>query len=228
MATATFTLAQTAATIAVKRLSTVAFIGDAGTGKTHALEQFRASCPIPVITVTAQANPTRKELYEEILAATGTSCGQLSARELRRECQELLEQHPRVLAIDECQHLPYLWHQQLRGLHDAPETQFALILSGGRSTARALKRDPQLWTRLQMRVDFRELTGAELVRTLSAFHPMLARTDEQVLLDLDAADCHGNFRNWSEIVDLAQAIQPGATKLTGKLIRAIRALRAEL
>lgn len=228
VSTPAFALAQTVAARAVATAEVAGFFGEPGTGKTHALRYFTEHTDVECAYITAQPSPGRKEIFEEILLAITGSCDDVSARHLRRQCNEVLAERPRALIIDECQHLSYLWHQQLRSLHDDPAAQFALLLAGGADVVRNLKRDPQLWSRIEMRVTFEQLRGQQLLNTLAAYHPVFANTDTGLLADIDARDCDGYFRNWYHFLKLALPLL-AATKtpdrLSPKVAKAVLAMR---
>lgn len=226
--TPTFVLAQTVARRAVADAEIAGFFGEPGTGKTHALREFQANAGVETIYVTASPSPQAKEIFEEILLGAGYAPDDVSVRQLRRDCQEVLAERPRALIVDECQHLSYLWHQQLRSLHDHPSAKFALLLGGGSNVVRKLKGDPQLWSRIEMRVTFERLEGQVLLNTLAAYHPVLAKTDPTLLAEIDARDCRGNFRDWAHILQLALGLLPGSAhpdRLTDEVVRAVFALR---
>lgn len=226
--TKAFTLAQTIAGRAVDETSIAGFFGDPGTGKTHALRYFAEHTDVPCIYVTASPSPQAKEIFEEILLGAGRPVDNVTTRELRRDCEAVLAETRRALIIDESQHLSNLWHQQLRSLHDRYDANFALLLVGGVNAQRTLQKDPQLWSRVELRVEFTPLEGQELLNVLHAFHPVLANTDDDLLLDIDRRDCRGNFRDWSHVLKHALTLLP-ATKqpdrLTEKVVRAVFAMR---
>lgn len=228
--TPAFTLAQTVARRALLQREVAGFFGDPGTGKTHAMRHFQAHCEVESIYVTASPSPQVKEIFEEILMGAGYKPDDVSVRELRRDCQEVLAEKPRALIIDESQNLSYLWHQQLRSLHDRPDANFALLLVGGANAQRTLKRDPQLWSRVEMTVTFEPLRGDVLIQALAAYHPVLAATDPMLLAEIDARDCQGNFRKWRHILNLALPLLPASAhpdRLTPKVVKAVFTLRGQ-
>lgn len=228
VATPSFTLAQTAARIASEKLDMAGFFGDAGTGKTTAIEYFMDHTDFECIYLVAEPSPQRKEIFEEILLkTTGGFDATMSARQLRRACNEVLAERRRVLVMDECQHLSILWHRQLRTLHTHAEAQFALFLAGGENAVSTLKRDQMLWTRIKEKVYFQALTGDVLLASLAQFHPLLANTDPELLADIDAAHCDGNFREWANFVDLAIPLAANSRtpeRLSLKVVQAVFAL----
>jgi len=228
VSTPSFTLAQTVATLAARQRDIAGFFGDAGTGKTTALSYFADNTDLESLYLTAEPSPQRKEVFEQILlAATGAYDPKMSARELRRACNEVLAERPRILIVDECQYLSVLWHQQLRSLHMDPNADFALFLAGGENTVKTLQRDSMLWTRIKLRVFFQPLKGDELLATLVEFHPLLTNTPSDLLLDVDAKHCGGNFRDWAYFVDLALPLAANTRtpdRLSPKVVRAVFAL----
>lgn len=226
--TKSFVLAQTIANQALAQRAIAGFFGDPGTGKTHAMRYFCDHCPTEAIYITASASPQAKEIYEEILLLTRGEVPKGTARELRRQCAEVLGERRRVVVVDECQNLSYLWHQQLRSLHDFPDAQFALLLSGGVNAERTLKRDAQLWSRVKMRMHFQELRDTELIETLALLHPVLALTDPALLVEIDRKHCRGNLRDWVSFLELALPLLPGSRRkdrLTSQIVRAVFMLR---
>jgi len=228
--TAHYKLAQTVAGIAVRESDMAGFFGEPGTGKTYALSEFCRGSAVESVYVTATPSPTRKEIFEEILRGVGVSVADASARELRHRCEEVLSETPRIVVIDECQHLSYVWHQQLRALHDRPDARFALLLAGGANAVRVLKRDQQLASRVSMQVHFAPLGGQELLEVLHAFHPVLANTSDELLVEIDRKDCRGNLRRWHTFTRLSLNLLPQSStpdRLSRKVVRAVLTLRGE-
>jgi DNA transposition AAA+ family ATPase len=215
--------AQTNAKTALEQSKIAGFFGSPGTGKTTAIRDFCARCGVPSIYISAAVMPQRKEIYEEILlGSVGTFDPDATARELRRECEAVLAQSPWVVVVDECHNLRNMWHQQLRGLHDAAE--FCLLLVGTGDAAENLKRDGQLWSRVKLRMFFETLEGAELLNSLRAMHPVLANTDPGLIEEIDRRDCRGNLRDWGAVLDLALALLPNAgtqDRLSQRVVRAV-------
>lgn len=197
--------------------------GDAGCGKTHAIEAFLRNTDRRHAFTTATPSPTRKEIFEELIIALTGSCDNMSTTRLRRQCNELLNDVRPIVAVDEAQHLSYLWLQQLRSLHDAGRNTWPLLLIGGVGCARTLQRSPELWSRTSMRVEFAPLQGEVLYATLALLHPVLANTDPELLRRIDERYARGNLRNWKTFCEVALLlIDVTATpdQLSTKLIKA--------
>lgn len=199
------------------------FFGDAGTGKTYAVETWLTEQRPHHGWVTAAPSPGAKEIFEEVIYAitgvvpTGTKV------QMRRECQELLREQRPVVIVDEAQNLSHLWLRQLRDLYDRGEGRFAMFLVGGNGCAKRLESDPMLWKRVALRTWFAALEGATLVSALQTYHPLLANTDERVLTAVDRrARFGGNLRDWANFVGVAAGLAERAKtdQLTEKVVRA--------
>lgn len=223
LALETLKLAYDNADAAYTNGSLAGFFGDAGTGKTYAVESWAERRKHPHGWVTASPNPGPKEIFEELIytitgiVPTGTKV------QLRRECLDLLCDDGPVVIIDEAQNLSYLWLRQLRDLHDRGEGRFAMFLVGGQGCSKRLKSDPMLWGRVTYRTWFDKLEGPVLAAALAAYHPLLANTDNKILTAIDRkAGFYGNLRQWSNFVLVAGPLADKAktTKLTEKVVRA--------
>jgi DNA transposition AAA+ family ATPase len=225
--TKAFTLAQTVAALAVEGRQIAGFFGEPGTGKTHALRYFAKHSSVECVYITASPNPQRKEVFEEILLALTGTFDDVPERQLRRDCATVLAERQRALVVDECQNLSVLWNQQLRELHDRTNA-FALFLAGGSNAAQRIDRFAEIKSRIAMKVTFEPLAGQELLNVLGQYHPMLAATEDQLLLDVDAKDCRGNFRKWTHVLELALRLSTSAQHdrgLTPKIVKAVFAVR---
>ncbi len=221
-----FDLTQAALISAVQTRSLAGVFGGAGTGKTHALRYFLEHSSVTHAHLTVTPRPQQKEIFEDILLRLTGSFDNVPTRELRRRCISVLQELQPILVVDESQHLSYDWHQELRSMHDA--ARFTHIIAGAEGTVRTLKRDAALWIRFCQKVYSTPLEGQELLNALHAFHPLLANTPDDLLLGLDAEDCHGVFRDWAHILLLAQPLAERSAqpdRLSEKVIRAVRALR---
>lgn len=222
--TAAFRATQLVAQQACERGQVAGFFGEAGMGKTHALTNFVEHTDIDSVWITSTPSPGRKEIFEELLIEiTGTCDSKRSARELRRDCLDQLSDRDLAVIVDEAQHLSSLWLQQLRSLHDHRDARWALLLVGGPGVARKLKSSPELWSRIALRVDFTPMEGDELLAALGAYHPVLANTDPDLLLDVDGRWCHGNWRNWHNFLENALPLLGKSGHLTQRVVRAAAA-----
>lgn len=203
--------------------SLAGFFGDAGTGKTYAVESWVEARNHPHGWVTASPTPSPKEIFEEIIHAITGIVPTGTKLELRRECQDLLSNQAPVVIIDEAQNLSALWLRQLRDLHDRGEGRFAMFLVGGQGCSKRLKDDPMLWGRVTYKTWFNKLEGPTLATALASYHPLLAKTDPRILAAIDRkAGFHGNLRGWVNfvLVSTPLAAKAGTSRLTEKVVRA--------
>lgn len=222
--TTTFRLAQHVAAQAADQGAIAGFFGAPGTGKTHAVEHFVSSAGLDHAWITSSPRPTRKEIFEELIFEIDGTEATGSARQLRRDCLELLADTRTLVIVDEAQYLNVLWLQQLRTLHDAGRNRWPLFLVGGTSTSQTMGRHAELVSRLGYRVDFKPLSGTELHETLAAYHPVFAATSAEILDAIDRRDGFGgNLRAWATFLRNAQpllAASTDPTKLTRKVVKA--------
>ena len=199
------------------------FFGDAGTGKTYAVESWVERYGPHYGWVTAAPTPAKKEIFEEIIFAVTGIVPTGTFVQMRRECQALLCDEKPALIVDEAQNLTVLWLRQLRDLYDRGEGRFAVFLVGGNGCPKRLKTDPMLWKRFTYKTWFAELKGAALAAALKTYHPLLAATDDRILFAIDKrAAFNGNLRDWTNFVVVATplAARAGTPKLTEKVVRA--------
>lgn len=215
--TNSFKVAQLLAAEAAERGVIAGFFGDAGVGKTHALRYYVQHCNLTYAWITSSPSPNRKEIFEELLHELTGTVEDGTARQQRRTCLEELADRQLVVVIDEAQHLSKLWLEQLRSLHDDPRARWALLLVGGVGCERRLRQDPQLWSRLALRLEFTKLQGDVLFDTLRAYHPVLAATPVDVLAEVDRRHCHGNLRNWVMFLGAALPLVHGNRGLTPRI-----------
>ncbi|MFF2412654.1 AAA family ATPase [Streptomyces sp. NPDC058092] len=178
----------------------VCLYGDAGHGKTVALQYALSQLPHParVRRVHVGVNPTVPELRRGLADALdmdkrlphGTGEADLLLVEALRQ--------PRVLVLDEAQRLPVLALEYLRGLWDHPDTDTALVLAGAGSE-RALRRVPALASRVLAWELVPRLGPAEVITVMAAFHPLWGEVAEGDMEWVDKHTGHGNFRTWAKL-----------------------------
>lgn len=222
--TKAFRLAQRIAGDAARTGAVAGFFGPPGVGKTHAVDHFVSHAGIDHAWITSSPRPTKKEIFEELIWELDGTEAVGSARQLRKDCQELLAEKRRLVVVDEAQYLSTLWLQQLRTLHDAGRGAWALFLVGGASTRDTVSRHAELSSRLGYQVNFTPLRGDELHSTLAAYHPVFAATPTKVLDAIDRKDGFGgNLRGWATFLRNAEpllAASKDPNVLTTKVVKA--------
>jgi DNA transposition AAA+ family ATPase len=161
----------------------------------------------PVVVVDCQYGMTYKGLIQLLLEAVTHGIPHEGTRGvLERTLMREMRSTPRVICIDEAQRLKAEGIENLRSLHDDPETQFALLLVGGDDCWRVLSGQPMLRSRIHRAVEFRQLTEAQVIDLLPTFHPLLRSCERDVLRFVDRSFAKGNLRNWASFVLTAESI----------------------
>jgi hypothetical protein len=223
-----FALTDLAVQHAIKAQAMAAFHGDAGLGKTFAVESAiaRHTTPGELHWTEFPARTTMKFVAQTLLRViTGVEhLGQRFA--LSEELIEILSHKARVLVIDEAQRLNRECIEYLRYLHDAPQTKFTLLLVGGNGCWDVLSREPMLRSRIFRRVAFESLATNEVLVTIPNFHPIYKATDPETILFVDDYFTHGNFRDWASFTLSAAELckAAGEDKLTEAIARNVFAL----
>ena len=135
---------------------------------------------------------------------------------------EALGEHRRVVKIDEAQHLNYPCVEELRHLHDHPDTDFALLLVGGNGCYELIQRYPMLSSRIARWTKFWTLEVGEVVHLLPDFHPLYRQCDPELIELVDERYAEGNLRRWTNFTDAARRLadQQGSDSLTKPIVEA--------
>ncbi|MDN5918704.1 MAG: ATP-binding protein [Pseudonocardia sp.] len=181
--------------------------GQAGLGKTYAVEQAlaRRVGEVAACWVSFPSRPTMRlvaaTLLHELTRVPVT--GRRDRFALTAELLEELADHrgrdprERLLVVDEAQQLNRECIEFLRYLHDHRLTRFALLLVGGDGAWKVLAKEPMLRSRIYRRVVFRALTGDQVCELIPRFHPVYADAPPELLLFVDDHFAHGNLRDWA-------------------------------
>ncbi|MEV3986911.1 ATP-binding protein [Nonomuraea sp. NPDC049758] len=207
-----FTLARRIIGDLIDHLATGVVHGCAGTGKTFAvqavLEDLRAGTGprgrTAALTLTFTSKPTMRLVAEELLKAlTGSAPRNRSRFYLIAALIDLLTGPPRLLVIDEAQRMNSDCLEQLRHLHDHPDTRFALLYVGGDGCWEVLSREPMLRSRVFRRLPFKPLDRAEVPALIRRYHPIYHGVADELLLDVDDTYAHGTLRDWAAFTHTA-------------------------
>ena len=181
-------------------------LGESGTGKTFCalafLEEMTAIGRLGIYLqsdVTATHTQMTARLLQKLQGGRPTGEGYYLADDLA----ELLTEHHPVIVVDEAHRAQRRGLDQLVHLKEtAPEWTLILI---GSDLVSATARVPGLRSRVRGRTaSFGELNGKELLTTLHAWHPLLHDADDQLLQRIDQRHCHGNFRDWAQLMRAAE------------------------
>jgi DNA transposition AAA+ family ATPase len=172
--------------------------GDAGLGKTFAVEEAVGDVGEAVVWASFPGRPTMR-LVAATLATlvTGAPAPERDRFQLTGMLVEELSYRRRLMVVDEAQRLNRECIEYFRHLHDHPRTSFGLLLVGGDGCWQVLSREPMLRSRIYRRVVFRPLTTRQVLEGIRAFHPIYDGTEDEVILFVDDYFGHGNLRNWA-------------------------------
>lgn len=181
--------------------------GDAGLGKTFAVEEAAGATAEPAVWTSFPGRPTMR-LVATTLAEllTGAPAPERNRFYLTGMLIDELATRRRVLIIDEAQRLNRECIEYLRHLHDHPRTTFGLLLVGGDGCWQVLSREPMLRSRIYRRVAFRPLTTKQVLAAIPDFHPIYAGVADELVLLVDDYFGHGNLRNWASFTRSAAGL----------------------
>lgn len=180
--------------------------GKPGVGKTFGTHEALSTCELNVYWADMSDTPLGKEAIARIFTAV---IGRRPKRgvtsyELTETTCDALDGCKGVIVIDEAQNMTRSALRAVRFLHDRPSTQmlFILIGSGVLNTVRSV---PEIDSRVSRRTMIRELGSKDLLSSLRELHPLLASTQEKVLVDLGEY-AKGNLRNWARVLEVAESL----------------------
>lgn len=193
-----FRRTQAAAKQAIDHGGITAVIGDAGLGKTFAVEYAVRTSGMPWVKIeVAKAYSVKAVMFLLLDALTGSNSNSVHYQ-LMNELKEELTADPHIVVIDEAQNLQKAALDQVRLLHDS--TVFPLLLVGGKECGRVLRGDRQLADRVTGWVDFSPIADEDLFETLDAYHPFFAATDRDLLWNLNRVYAKGILRRWAKVL----------------------------
>lgn len=155
-------------------------VGDAGFGKTFAVDAALTTSPRPVIRTLFSHQATPREVARQLVKATNGEPAGKTRFELTDECVDVMRE-PHVAVIDEAQHLNRDCTFFLRYLLDHPETAVTLILIGGNGCWERIARDPMLASRVYRRVVFAPVSIQVLEKALPRYHPIYANVSRDLI-----------------------------------------------
>jgi hypothetical protein len=202
--------------------------GEAGLGKTFAVETALDENARPVLWATFPSKPTPRLIAATLLELLTGRPTRLDRFRAISRLVELLADRDRLIVIDESQLLNGDCIELLRYVHDQPTTRFALVLVGGNGTWRVLSAEPMLASRIFRRVRFQPLTRTEVLGQLPSYHPLFAGVDPELLGWIDDVFAHGNLRHWAAFTLSATALaqEAGRPGVDEQIARNVFALHA--
>jgi hypothetical protein len=174
-----------------------AVYGDPGLGKTFAVKS--ALDQLEGVTVCNLQMPERATPRVLTMALINALTGVIPKGErflLQQELIEILRGEHRLLVVDEAQYLQRQSIEALRFLHDDTETDFGLVLVGGHGCFETISRYPMLKNRTKRWVEFPPIADIEIPPVMASYHPLLADTPTELLLEIDERFGRGVWRNW--------------------------------
>jgi len=176
-----------------------AFHGDAGLGKTFAVERAVEGLggDWEPVWLSFPARPTMRLIAIELLAAISGSHTQHDRFKITRLLKAELALAPRLIVVDEAQNLNRECIEFLRHLSEDPQRRGAILLVGGDGCWEVLSREPMLRSRVYRRVAFTPLTPREVLRVIRAFHALYEGASDELIRFIDNYCGHGNLRNWA-------------------------------
>jgi AAA domain len=196
--TASFLATQQAIQDLVDKNAMGAFVGDAGLGKTFAVETARQSTVgVRSCRVVIPHRATMRRVAVTLLEALTGERHEAERFRLADDLVRILSDEPRLIVADEAQNANHDCIEFLRHIHDEPSTQFALALTGGNGCWQVLSKYPMLRSRIYRRVRFERMDLATVLQVIPSFHPIYAASEQQVIGRIDAEFGHGTFRDWA-------------------------------
>lgn len=178
-----FLMTEMAVTDCIRRQAIGLFTGDAGTGKTFAIESATSELEQPVVRTLFGSQATKREVARQILQEINGFAQKGSYYELADEVVAALAE-PHVVVIDEAQHLNQDCTFFIRHLIDRPDTNVAILLIGAGGLISKIKKDPTLDSRVYRRVEFAEMSEDTLLAALPKYHPIYRDADPALLAEL--------------------------------------------
>ncbi len=175
--------------------------GDAGLGKTFSLKEYVRSHPDTVYVELKDCDKSTKGVCEKILACIGKEQQGLD-RLLVDSIIEFLRNSPRLIIIDEAQHLSLRALENIRAINDATET--GVVLCGNptvydRMHGRGQAHFAQLYSRIGIRRHIMEPSLEDVASIFEAYD----LDKESVLYLHKLALQRGGIRNCVKVLNIA-------------------------
>ncbi|MEV6319257.1 ATP-binding protein [Streptomyces sp. NPDC051776] len=178
--------------------------GDAGVGKTFALDTVLATGVVPARQarlgrLVPPPAPTPAALRSHLADALNlTDAHSENPGVFDTALRKTLAARDHLLVVDEAQRLDAACFEYLRYLVDDPDTTVAIVLAAGEHGLAVLRRQKMLASRTAVWLKVPALTPDEVRWAIPRFHPLWQHSDDSALEHLDTRLCHGNFRRWAQ------------------------------
>ncbi|MEU2871635.1 ATP-binding protein [Streptomyces olivoreticuli] len=194
--------------------------GDAGVGKTFALDAVLAAKPRParrarLVRLVPRPAPTPLSLRSDLAAALNLEARPKDPGAFDAALREVLAARDHLLVVDEAQRLDSVCFEYLRYLFDDPYARLALVLVVGERGQAVLRRQKMLASRTAVSLMVPHLTLADVAEVIPCFHPLWRGAEADALTRLDVRWCHGNFRRWAQATHHALRLLRQAPALRG-------------
>ena len=196
--------------------------GQAGAGKTFAVEDAVAAAGHPAVFLAFPARPTTRAMAEELCRRLfDFDPDRADQKSLTRLLRTRLDVEPILVVCDEAQRLGRDCFELLRYLHDPAERGLGgkarrspVLLVGGDQAWGVLAADPMLKSRVYRRVHCRRLRPEQVLVAMPKFHPLYLEVDPELLGFIDRRCGHGLFRNWAAFTRTVLDVVDGRRRLT--------------
>ena len=191
--------------------------GQAGAGKTFAVEDAVAATGEPAVFLAFASRPTMRGIAEELCARLfDFEPGRADQKNLTRLLRVRLDAEPVLTVVDEAQRLNRECFEFLRYLHDPAERGLGIkarrspmLLVGGDQAWGVLAADPMLRSRVYRRVHVRRMRPEQVLAWMPRFHALYADAPAELLSFVDHHCGHGLFRNWATFTGTALDVVGG-------------------
>ena len=192
--------------------------GQAGAGKTFAVEDAVAATGEHAVFLAFPSRPTMRAIAQELCVRLfDFDPGRAEQKNLARLLRARLDAEPVLTVVDEAQRLNRECFEFLRYLHDpaerglgAPARRSPMLLVGGDQAWGVLAADPMLRSRVYRRVHFRRMSPEQVLAWMPRFHPLYCDATPELLSFVDHHCGHGLFRNWAAFTRTALDVAAGA------------------
>lgn len=179
--------------------------GDAGLGKTVSLKEYVKAHPDTIYIELKDCDKSTKGVCEKILTYIGKDMRGVD-RLLVDTITDYLKDAPRLIIIDEAQHLSIRALENLRAINDASES--GIVLCGNPTVYdRMHGRGQAHFAQLYSRIGIRRMIQEPSLKDVKAIFEQYTLDDESLLYLHQLAVQRGGIRNCVKVLNIALQIQ---------------------